>query len=314
MLKGVLEKIAGAFGKGLGKYRFLRLLNTGSMSRVWSAVDSYSRTYAVKVSSSDVKKLTERLSLLYRGEKTEGQVTCELVHPNIVRGIEFGQSYRGEYIVMELMNGKLLKEGMRSAREKARQGDFSIFIRCCHALHFIHEKGYVHRDFNPRNIMILENGHLKVFDFGLTILEERALARPGNRTGTAAYMAPEIIRRTRNDRRADIYSFGIMLFEIVTGRRPVEGEGGLDKIMQMLNAKMPRPSEFYPQIDPDFEAIILKAMSTDVSGRFRTARELGAALKAIDKSGIDFNAEYGEFDRMQAQATAATSMAHVASG
>ena len=310
VLGGVVEKIAGAFGKGLGKYKFLRLLNTGSMSRVWCAIDSYSRTYAVKVTFKNIEKLAERLRVVYRGGKTEGQITCEFIHPNVVRGIEYGRSYRGEYLVMELMNGKLLKESMRSAREQLRQGDMSILIRCAHALHFIHERGYVHRDFNPRNIMMFENGKLKIFDFGLTVLEERAKARPGNRTGTAAYMAPEIIRRVRNDRRTDIYSFGIMMFELIAERRPVEAEGGLDHIMQMLNARMPRPSEFYPEIDPDFEAIITRAMAPDPSRRFMTAQDLANALQRIDKSGVDFNAEYEEFNRAQAQAKAARVMAH----
>jgi len=311
---GVVEKIAGAFGKGLGKYKFLRLLNTGSMSRVWTAIDSYSRTYAVKVTFKDVEKLTERLRVLYRGGKSEGQVTCEFIHPNIVRGVEYGRSYRGEYLVMELMNGKLFKETMRSAREQLRQGDMSPLIRCAHALHYIHESGYVHRDFNPRNIMMFENGQLKIFDFGLTVLETRAQERPGNRTGTAAYMAPEIIRRLRNDRRSDIYSFGVMMFEIVAGRRPVEAEAGFDKVMQTLNAKLPHPSEFYPQIDPDFEAIINRAMAPDPSRRFLTAQDLALALKRIDKSRVDFDAEYDEFDRAQAQAKAARVMAQAQAG
>ena len=109
MFDEVWDKVAGAFGKGLGKYKFIRLLNTGSMARVWVGIDSYSRPFAIKVALKTVSKLIERLTVRYREGKSEGEITCEFGHPNIVRGIEFGKSRRGEYLVMELIEGDLMK-------------------------------------------------------------------------------------------------------------------------------------------------------------------------------------------------------------
>ena len=304
MIQGLLEKVVGIFGVGLGKYKFLRLLSTGSMSRVWSAVDSSSRTFAIKICQKNMQKLADRLTVKYRDGKTEGEVTRELFHPNIVRAFDCGKSSRGGFLVMELMNGALMKQRLKVIRQRAREGDLSLFIRISHALQYIHEKGYVHRDFNPRNIFILEDGRPKVFDFGLTIMTRRALERPGNRTGTAAYMAPEIIRRLPNDHRADIYAFGVMMFETVTGTRPILGDTSIEKIMQMINSNTPQARERFPEIDPTLNDVIAKAMAKDTSYRFAMARELMEALMHIDKSKVDWQREFAEFDQWRHAALA----------
>ena len=301
MFDAVWDRVAGVFGKGLGKYRFIRLLNTGSMARVWVGVDSYSRTFAIKVALKNVGKLVERLRVRYREGKSEGEITCELTHPNIVRGIEFGRSSRGEFLVMELVEGDLMKDRLNAVSQTARDGDLSFFIRLAHALEFVHRKGFVHRDFNPRNIFIVKDGRPKLFDFGLAVAIKRAMARGGNRTGTLAYMAPEVLRRLRSDQRADIYAFGIMLYETIVGQRPIQTSagGGMDMIMQVLNAKIPEPARLYPDIKPGLNNLIVKAMAVDPADRFASAAELGLALRRLDDSGIDFDREYEEFERLK---------------
>ena len=309
MAQGLWEKILAKLDGGLAKYTLLNPISKGSMSVVYAGADSHSDVYAIKIINKDAKPLADRLTREYRKGKTEGELTCDLDHPNIVRGIEWGRSRKGEFLVMEMVKGELMRDRIGSIQEQIRAHDFSFLVRLGSALAYVHECGYVHRDFSPRNVFVLPDGKPKLFDFGLTILTEVAQDRAGNRTGAPSYMAPELIRRLRTDHRTDIYSYGVMIFEVVTGRRPVQGEGTIEKILQMLNTRIPEPREFLPDVDPKLNRVIVKAMQRDPRERWSTVSELLDELKGMDRSGVNYEEEYTEHElrkqQKQAQKTAA---------
>ncbi|MFH0964255.1 MAG: serine/threonine-protein kinase [Planctomycetota bacterium] len=301
MTEGLWEKIIGKLGGGLTKYTLLNTISKGSMSVVYAGADSHSNVYAIKIINKDARALAERLTREYRKGKSEGELTCGFDHPNIVKGVEWGRSRKGEFLVMEMLKGDLMRDRIRSIQEQVNASDFSLLIRLGSALAYVHECGYIHRDFSPRNVFVLPDGQPKLFDFGLAILTEVAQDRAGNRTGAPSYMAPELIRRLRTDHRTDIYSYGVMLFEVATGRRPVQGEGTIEKILQMLNTKIPEPKEFRPDVDPELNRIIVKAMQRDPRDRWDTVTDLVAELRQMDKSGVNYDEEYAEHELKKEQ-------------
>jgi len=277
---GFLAKIFG--GGGVKKYKILHPLATGSMSHVYTAVAPSQAVVALKISKPETMRITKRLNAQYRSGKTEGQIGMELIHPNIVRTHDFGTCSEGEWMAMELMKGNILLDDLIPASRAVSEGDCKMFFAVGAALHYMHEKGYIHRDVSPKNIFMLDDGRVKLFDFSLTITEEMARARPGNRTGSPSYMAPELIRRSRTDHRVDIYAFGIVMYEVICGRKPIVGKGTLEKVLNLLNTGLTPPHEVRSDVDPKLEQIVMKAAAKDPNDRYSSMIEL---LDDLEKAG-----------------------------
>ena len=283
MAQGFLQKLFG--GRGLRKYKILHPLATGSMSTVYSAVAPSQAVVALKISSPRAKKTIDRINRDFRSGKTEGQIAMELRHPNIVRTYDCGSTSDGEWIAMEVLKGALMQDRIIEMARGMREWQFKPFFAAGAGLQHMHDKGYVHRDFSPKNIFILENGNVKIFDFGLSVEEEVARRKHGNRTGSPSYMAPELIRRSYTDHRVDIYAFGIVLYECLTGRKPAEGRGSLEKMLSLLNVEVSPPSQIRDDVDPKLDKIIMRAVAKDPNDRFSTVEELMNALEAAGGLG-----------------------------
>jgi serine/threonine protein kinase len=283
MAQSFLQKLFG--GKGLRKYKILHILASGSMSTVYTAESSSYSLVALKISNPNSRKVMDRINRDYRSGKTEGEIAFSFRHPNIVKTYEYGPCAEGEWISMELMRGALLQDRIIEVSRAMRDNDYKVFFATGAALQHIHDKGYVHRDFSPRNIFLLEKGVTKIFDFGLTVQIEMARAKFGNRTGSPSYMAPEVIRRAHTDHRVDIYAFGILLYECLTGRKPTEGRGSLETIMAMLNQGLTPPSQLRDDVSPAIEKVVMKAASKLPDDRYKSMNELLDALEAAGAKG-----------------------------
>ncbi|MCC6558215.1 MAG: protein kinase, partial [Polyangiaceae bacterium] len=283
-----------------GRFTIKRLLGEGGMASVYVAErDAEPRQVALKI--MDPVLMTDR-SFVKRFQR-EAKAAARVKHPSSVKIFEYGVDGRLSYIVMELLAGHdlyalLEREGALSQRRAAR-----LLAEVCDPLMVAHDMGIVHRDLKPENIMVIPDpGHpngerVKVLDFGIAkVLEpdheeaaaqdprlepSSAITRAGTLVGTPAYMSPEQCGLLPVDTRADIYTCGVLLYQIVTGRLPFEGETPLHTATLHIHAPVPAPSAVAPGIDPRLEALILKALAKKPAERHQTARHLGASLRKL---------------------------------
>jgi serine/threonine protein kinase/Flp pilus assembly protein TadD len=284
-------------GKSLGRYRILALLGRGGVGEVYKAKDTVlGRDVAIKVLSPDFSSDRDRLSRFAQ----EARAASALNHPNIITIHEFGQADGFHFIVSEFIEGQTLRRLMASRRMSASE-ILEIAIQIANALNAAHEAGIVHRDIKPENIMARPDGLIKVLDFGLAkLIEPRAPANAANVTeastldwgrtgagivmGTVNYMSPEQARGLYVDARTDIFSLGVVLYEMITGRSPFARATVADVIASILEKEPPPLAEFTSEATEAMEAIIRKALRKDREERYQTVGELLADLKSL-KSG-----------------------------
>lgn len=259
-------------------------LGQGSMSKVWRARDrQLARTVCIKVLD---KEKTARFDARFTGltRPHEGQVCTSLRHRNIVQTYEWGITKEGEiFIIMELIEGLGLNFLIETKARQLEGNRVNFLMQACDAVGYIHEQGYMHRDICPRNIMVTQKGQVKLIDFGLTIPNRPEFRKPGNRTGTANYMAPELIKRQATDLRVDLFALGVTGFETFTGHLPWEGAQSLQTMLSHVNSPAANPRELRPDLDDEICAVLRKAVEREPSQRYQTAREFRSALKELPK-------------------------------
>jgi serine/threonine protein kinase len=268
----------------LADYTLSETLGKGSMSEVKKAF--HKKTFhpvAIKLMTPESKQLTAKIEHHYR-HKTEGEIYMLFSHPNIIKGIGWGNDGSRELIVMEYFDGVLLRDLLHEGRLNPSQNRLDLLLQTASALDHIHSRGIVHRDFCPRNILVNAEGLVKIFDFGLSVDLEMVKTMRGNRTGTLAYMAPELIKRQITDQRCDIYALGVTMYEMFAGQRPFPGIDNIARLMQTLSAVAEPPSNINPNISPDLERIIVKATAKDPAKRYTTVQELLDELNPIADS------------------------------
>lgn len=194
----------------------------GSMSRVFKAIDNQTgRTVCLKLQDM-TKNAQAAARAVKEGRPTEGEMAAKVVHPHVVRTYEYGLTTGREYyILMEYIDGQSLTF-MRESRPFRLAERLEWLAQAAEGLAAIHAAGLIHHDFGPRNALIDRNDQLKIIDFGLAVPNTPAFHRPGNRTGTLIYMAPELVRRESTDERIDVFSFGAVAFEFLSNRLPYD--------------------------------------------------------------------------------------------
>ena len=277
-------------GQMLGKYRVLDPLGRGGMARVYRAYHPrLDRYVAVKVMRTDLVDDPEFLARFQR----EARAIAALRHPHIVQVHDFDVHEDIYYMVMELLEGDTLKarhSDYRSRGERMPLGEtVRILIDVLDGLEYAHREGMIHRDIKPANIMLTKHGQAVLTDFGIAqIVGGTRYTVSGALMGTLNYMAPEQGLQGQCDARCDIYSLGIVFYEMLTQSVPFDADTPLAILMKHLNDPLPLPSEANPEIPEHFERIVLKALSKQPEDRYTSAGEMATALQiAAQEAGID---------------------------
>ena len=266
-----------------GRYRLVELLGQGGMARIYRAHDNQlDRDIAVKVLRPEYGRDPDFGSRF----RHEAQAAASLNHPNIVSVYDYGQDPAGPFIVMELVDGEDLaaivkRSGPLPPRQAAR-----IAAETARALHAAHQRGIVHRDVKPGNVMIDRDGRVKVTDFGIArAIAEAQMTLPGTTLGSVHYFSPEQARGDQATPSSDIYSLGIVLYELLTGHRPWEADSAAAVAMARLAGPPPDPSAIRSGIPSDLVAIDRKALATEPADRWSSASSFAAALEAFLAGG-----------------------------
>ena len=282
--------MARLVGSSLGKYRVVARLGRGGMAEVYKAYQpGLDRYVGIKVLHAH---LVDDPDFIGRFER-EALAIGKLRHPNIVQAVDFDRDGEIYFMAMEFIDGPTLKDEMK-ARRAANQ-PFSleevsrIFTALCSAIDYAHSRGMVHRDIKPANVMINDEGQVVLTDFGIArIMGATQYTQTGALSGTPAYMSPEQGQGERGDERSDIYSLGVMLYEMVTGAVPYDADTPFAVIMKHISEPLPLPTSVDPNIPNNVEAVIVKAMEKSADDRYQTAGEMARAMRdAVGLSADD---------------------------
>jgi eukaryotic-like serine/threonine-protein kinase len=259
-----------------GRYTLRGLLGHGGMADVELAHDGVlDRQVAVKILH---QRYAEDPQFLARFRR-EAQSAAGLSHPNIVAVYDTGEEDGRPFIVMEYIAGRSLAEILKSEGVLPHRAA-EIGADAAGALHYAHERGLVHRDVKPGNIMVSEEGQVKVADFGIArAVNAETVTQTAMVFGTAAYIAPEQAQGEPVDRRTDVYALGCVLYELLTGRQPFSGESAVTLAYKHVSEAPAPPRQLNPEVAPELEAVVLKAMAKDPAARYQTCRELQADLQ-----------------------------------
>lgn len=299
------------------RFRLLGQTGQGSMSKVYKAQDgNLGRTVALKVldkaktaafekrfsdqaakvisdakaaasksggSKAATKATAARAAALHR--PTEGEICMSLRHDNIVQTFEHGLTTQDEpFLVMEWVEGLGLNYLIETKSKQLNGKRIDYLCQLANALGYLHDQRWLHRDLCPRNIMVSNEGVIKLIDFGLTIPYKPEFCAPGNRTGTADYLAPEIIKRMKTDHRVDIFALGVTAYEVFTGQMPWERATTSEETLKRhLNTPPRAAKDINPDVDDELSAILRKAIAREPGDRFGSAAAFRDALKSLDR-------------------------------
>ncbi len=288
--------------KSISRYRILEKLGAGGMGEVYLAEDTrLGRKVALKLLAEELTQNRDRLSRFDQ----EAYAASALNHPNILTVYEMGDEGGRHYIATEFVDGRTLRKRLQASPMELSEV-LDTAIQVAGALEEAHAAGIIHRDIKPENIMVRRNGHVKVLDFGLAKLIERqfggeeadgeAITRvlvqtdAGVVMGTSQYMSPEQARGRPVDARTDIWSLGVVLYEMAAGRAPFAGETKTDVIVSIAKTDPPPIARFAPSLPAEFEWIVMKALRKNVDERYQTIKEFESDLKKL-KQRIEFQSE-----------------------
>lgn len=278
-----------------GRYRLLRMIGEGGMGRIYQAQHLLiDRAVAVKVLREDYCRRADVLERFRREAKSASRIG----HPNIVDVLDFGETKSGaSYFVMEMLAGKELAQVIADERVLMPERAVRIAYQCCHALALAHDKGIVHRDMKPENILLIERDgfgdFVKIVDFGVAKMSDpefemedgshAKLTRTGMIFGTPEYMSPEQAIGLPPDFRVDIYAMGVTLYELLTGRVPFEGNTFMAVLSKHANCAVPEMRALKPDlhVSPALEAVVMRALRKERGERFTSMREMAQALQQV---------------------------------
>src|SRR5579871_869195 len=262
----------------IGKYEVVGLLGKGGMGVVYKANDPLlGRSVAIKMMTTlDYVDNPDLLQRFYR----EAQSTGNLHHRNIVTVYELGDHEGSPYLVMEYLEGETLDAVIQSNRPLSLLDQINFIIEVCDGLGYAHQRSVVHRDIKPGNIMVLKDNSVKIVDFGIAHIGNRTVTRTGQLLGSLPYMSPEQISGKQVDARTDIFSLGVVFYQLLTTHLPFEGETPAASLLKIMHEN-PRPLVEYGSFPPELEEILLHALAKNRDDRYPAAQDFAFDLVQI---------------------------------
>ena len=269
------------------RYEILEVIGTGGMAVVYKALcHRLNRLVAIKILKDEYSGDEEFL----RRFRAEGEAVAMLSHPNIVQVYDVSSADNANYIVMELIDGISLKQYMEVKGVLNWKETLHFSMQIAKGLEHAHSRGIVHRDIKPHNIMVLKDGSVKVMDFGIARVMSKSNTLTKEALGSVHYISPEQAKGGYTDNRSDLYSLSVVMYEMMTGRPPFDGESPVAVAIQHINGGAPRPSSLNPNIPVGMEQIILKGMSLEPKDRYASATEMLQDMEEFRKNpAVDFH-------------------------
>ncbi|MEM9773450.1 MAG: protein kinase [Chloroflexota bacterium] len=273
-------------GRKLGKYEILELLGSGGMAEVYKGLDTrLERPVAIKVMLRHLANSKDFQTRFLR----EAKATANLQHPNIVNLIDFDKDEGLYFMVMEFIEGETIEDYLKGNSPLDLDEAVRIIDQLAAGLEYAHRKNMVHRDIKPANMMFVDGtrDRIVVTDFGIAkLLDEESMTMTGTMLGTPHYMAPEVVKGEAADQRADIYSMGTVLFEMVTGQPPYQADTPYGVLLKQANEPLPEPRSLNPDLPVALEEAIIRSLQKDPAERFQSVTEFRTALKDFDGTGM----------------------------
>lgn len=263
------------------RYEILEVLGTGGMAVVYKArCHRLNRLVAIKILKDEFAGDEE----FRRRFRAEGEAVAMLSHPNIVQVYDVSTSDSANFLVMELIDGISMKQYMEKKGILNWKETLHFAIQIAKGLEHAHSRGIVHRDIKPHNVMVLKNGSVKVMDFGIARVMNKSNTLTKEALGSVHYISPEQAKGGHTDNRADLYSLGVVMYEMMAGRPPYDGESAVSVAIQHINGGAPRPSTLNPNIPVGMEQIIMKAMALELRDRYSSATEMLQEMEEFRKN------------------------------
>jgi serine/threonine protein kinase len=262
----------------IGKYDVIGVIGRGGMGVVYQGRDpQLDRMVAIKMIVGGFAEHPDMLKRFFR----EAQSLGSLQHPNIVTVFDLGDYGGNPYLVMEYLEGEGLDRVLSNHRQLSLLEKLTIVIQVCHGLNYAHRRGVIHRDIKPANIMLSKDGGIKIFDFGIAHAGDQSVTRTGQVMGTLKYMAPEQFNSRSPDFRTDIFSTGVVLYQLFTDHLPFEAENTATTMLKIVHEPPPPLGTFLSSYPPEMEQILLRALAKNPDDRYRSAEEFAMDLEQL---------------------------------
>ncbi len=269
--------------KQLGPYRLTRQIHTGQSSTIWEALDTQSnKKVAVKMLRSDRRDDKNEVALF----KNEYEIAEQLSHPNIIKVLALDMEAKTPYMAMEYFSEMSIKQALRQGTEAIAHMLDRVIVRATEGLSYMHSKGFVHCDVKPDNFLISGSADVKLVDFAISQKMKTGLAKlfsgkAKNVQGTLSYMSPEQIKGERLDERADVYSFGCTLFEIVTGKAPFTGSSPNELLNKHISGPIPSPQVSNDNVTNEFTALLKNMLAKKPEARIPSMWEVLKQIRVV---------------------------------
>jgi len=262
----------------IGKYEIVRELGSGATSTVYLAIDPFNKQeVALKLFDLGVLRDTNRAKVYRKLLMTEASLAGKLSHPHIAKILDAVMEGDVNYVVMEYVEGSTLEQYAEVDKLLPVSTIAEIAYKCCKALEYAEHQGVIHRDIKPANILLQGETNIKISDFGSAALQSDQSTQVSG-VGSPAYMSPEQVKEHRLTHQTDIYSLGVVMYKLLTGKLPFDATNNHSMIYHIINIEPPPPSAFRPEIGRELDAIVRRAMEKDIAKRYQTWDEFANDL------------------------------------